>query len=143
MRNTASAIALGTALVMALAAAGCASRQSDAAAYEAWLAPWQGASEEALVARFGKPNSEEPAGPNAKHMTYLITRPPGSGSGATIGISIGCFGIGGGGRPAVGGGVGVTAPLTKGPDTCTTTFLVENGKVQSWVFEGGGCDGPR
>jgi hypothetical protein len=130
-------------IVTLLAAAGCASRQSGEAAYENWLAPWQGASEEALVARFGKPNLEEPVGANSKRMTYLITRSGSYSAGPTIGFSIGGFGIGGGGHTAVGGGVGVTAPLNPPtPSTCTTTFLLENGKVVSWVFEGPGCDAP-
>lgn len=141
MRTTTSTIA--TLAIAAAAVSGCASSPNREAAYENWLAPWQGASEEALVARFGKPNSEEQVSATSKRMTYIITRSGGYAPGPTIGLSIGGFGIGGGGRTSVGGGVGITAPLNTAPDTCTTTFLLENGKVASWVYEGAGCDGPR
>lgn len=137
MRTAARAFAI-VALV-ALNAAGCASRQSGEAAYEKWLAPWQGASEESLRARFGKPDAEEVVSATTKRLTYVINTASASAGGSTIGFSIGGFGIGGGGHTAVGGGVGVTAPLNPTPTTCPTTFLVENGKVASWVYEGKGC----
>ena len=58
----------------------------------------------------------------------------------TVSFSIGGFGFGGGGHTSVGGGVGVTAPVGQPtPITCTTRFLVENGKVSTWTFEGPGC----
>ena len=111
------------------------------AGYDRWLSPWQGASEESLRARWGRPVSEEPEG-SGKRLVYVYSQPPGSG-GSTLGISIGGFGIGGGGHSAVGVGVGGTVPLSpSGDQTCTTYFHVEQGKVVSWSFEGAGCAAP-
>jgi hypothetical protein len=127
-------------LAVALSIAGCASRESREAGYDRWLSPWQGASEESLRVRWGRPVSEEAEG-SGKRLVYVYSQPPGSGS--TLGISIGGFGIGGGGHTAVGVGVGGTVPLSPGdPQTCTTYFHVEQGKVVSWSFEGAGCAAP-
>ena len=54
-------------------------------------------------------------------------------------FSLGGFGFGGG-RTSVGGGVGVTSPIgPASPVTCTTRFLVENGRVSTWAFDSPGC----
>lgn len=142
MRSTATPWPLSLLLAtLSLLAAGCASRESREAGYDRWLSPWQGATEESLRARWGRPVSEEPEG-SGKRLVYVYSQPPGSG-GSTLGISIGGFGIGGGGHTAVGVGVGGTVPLSPGdPQTCTTYFHVEQGKVVSWSFEGAGCAAP-
>ena len=124
-------------LPLVLAVAACAAPPSNRAAYEQALSQWQGAPEETLRARWGKPFAEEPAG-NARWLTYVV------GGGAvpppTVSLSIGGFGFGGGGRTSVGGGVGITTPVGQAaPNTCTTRFLVENGKVSTWTFEGASC----
>jgi hypothetical protein len=122
------------ALILSLA--GCATPDSRTDAYEKALSQWQGAPEQTLRARWGTPVSEEPAG-HGKWLTYVVsngTVPP-----PTMSFSIGGFGFGGG-RTTVGGGVGVSAPVGQAtPVTCTTRFLVEDGKVSSWTFEGAGC----
>lgn len=122
--------------LLAMLATGCATPESRGDAYEQALGQWQGAPEDSLRARWGKPFAEEQAG-SGKWLTYVVyagaTPPP------TVSFSIGGFGFGGG-HTSVGGGVGVTAPV--GPATpiaCTTRFLVEGGKVSSWNFEGAGC----
>ena len=126
--------ALASALVAA--AGGCATPDSGAAAYEQALSQWQGAPEDTLRARWGKPVAEEQVGA-ARWLTYVVSNgavPPPS-----VSFSIGGFGFGGG-RTSVGGGVGVSTPV--GPATavtCTTRFLVENGKVSTWAFDGPGC----
>jgi len=122
--------------ITATLAAGCATAPSREANYEKALAQWQGASEDTLRARWGKPFAEDQNG-NARWLTYVVyagaTPPP------TVSFSIGGFGFGGG-HTSVGGGVGVAAPLGQPtPVTCTTRFLVENGKVSTWNFEGPGC----
>ena len=123
-------------LLLVLAVAGCATPPSNSAAYEQALSQWQGAPEDTLRARWGKPFSEEPAG-NAKWLVYVVSNgavPP-----PTVSFSIGGFGFGGG-HTSVGGGVGVTTPVGQAtPVSCTTRFLVENGKVSTWNFEGPGC----
>ncbi len=131
--------AMNTTLVAcaALALAGCAAPRSGAAAYEQALSQWQGAPEDTLRARWGQPASEEQIG-NGRWLTYVVNN--GAVPAPTMSFSIGGFGFGGGGRTSVGGGVGVAAPLGQPtPVTCTTRFLVENGKVSTWTFDGPGC----
>ena len=122
--------------LLAMLASGCATPESRGAAYDQALSQWQGASEETLRARWGKPVAEEPAG-HGRWLTYVVygapTPPP------TVSFSIGGFGFGGG-RTSVGGGVGVTTPVGQATQAaCTTHFLVEDGKVSSWNYEGAGC----
>jgi len=122
-----------------LAVAGCATSESRSEAYEKALGQWQGASEQTLRARWGTPVAEEAAG-HGKWLTYVVNSgvvPP-----PTVGFSIGGFGFGGG-RTSVGGGVGVAAPVGQATAvTCTTRFLVEDGKVSTWTFDGPGCGAP-
>ena len=134
MRATTRALSLGAAF--ALAAAGCATPESGNAAYEQALSQWQGAPEDTLRARWGKPVAEEQIG-SGRWLTYVVNN--GTLPAPTMSFSIGGFGFGGG-RTSVGGGVGVTSPIgPASPVTCTTRFLVENGKVSTWTFDGPGC----
>ena len=127
--------ALG-ALALCAAAAGCAAPQSGRDAYEQALAQWQGASEDTLRARWGRPYSEEQID-HGKWLTYVVSS--GVAPAPTVSFSIGGFGFGGG-RTQVGGGVGDTTPVGQPtPIACTTRFLVENGRVTTWNFEGPGC----
>lgn len=131
--------AAATALAAALLT-GCATRQSRADAYEQALAQWQGASEELLVARWGKPRTDERIG-TERWLTYVVDTAGARASGPTVGISIGGFGFGGG-RVGLGGGVGVSTPIGGGSAPsrpCTTRFLIEGGKVSTWAFDGPGC----
>jgi len=136
MRPT--ALPLLIALAAATLASGCATRQSMDDAYNDSLTNWQGASEESLRARWGKPAAEDET-PSGKWITYIVDNPAGAGGGPRISIGIG--GFGGGGRVGVGGGV--TTPITgiggNQATTCTTRFLIENGKVSNWTFDGAGC----
>jgi hypothetical protein len=124
------------ALALGAFAGGCATSPSGRDAYEQALAQWQGASEDTLRARWGQPVSEERSD-HGKWLTYVVNS--GSAPAPTVSFSIGGFGFGGG-RTQVGGGVGVTAPVGQpSPIACTTRFLVEDGKVTTWTFEGPGC----
>ncbi len=120
----------------AIAIGGCAAPASNRDAYEQALAQWQGQPEDALRARWGAPVAEEQAG-HGKWLTYVVNGgavPP-----PTVGFSIGGFGFGGG-RTSVGGGVGLAAPIGQAaPVACTTRFLLEDGKVSTWTFDGSGC----
>ena len=124
------------ALALAAAAGGCAAPLSGRDAYEQALSQWQGVPEETLRARWGQPVSEEQID-HGKWLTYVVNSgavPP-----PTVSFSIGGFGFGGG-RTQIGGGVGVAAPVGQAtPIACTTRFLVENGKVSTWTFDGPGC----
>lgn len=124
------------ALALCVLVAGCAAPQSGRDAYEQALGQWQGASEQTLRARWGRPFSEEQVD-HGKWLTYVVhggaVPPP------TVSFSFGGFGLGGR-HTQVGGGVGVTAPVGQPtPITCTTRFLVEDGKVTTWNFDGPGC----
>lgn len=136
MRATATPRFLLPCGALLLAVAGCATPQSRTEAYERALGQWQGASEQTLRARWGTPVSEEAAG-HGKWLTYVVNS--GATPAPTMSFSIGGFGFGGG-RTSVGGGVGVTTPVGQpAPVTCTTRFLVEDGKVSTWNFDGPGC----
>jgi hypothetical protein len=115
---------------------GCAAAPSGREAYEQALSQWQGAPEDTLRARWGQPVAEEQIG-HGRWLTYVVNSgavPP-----PTVSFSVGGFGFGGG-HTAVGGGVGVAAPLGQAtPVACTTRFLVEDGKVSTWTFDGPGC----
>ena len=124
--------------VLASALAGCATPESRTDAYEKALGQWQGAPEQALRARWGTPVAEEQAG-HGKWLTYIVNN--GAVPAPTVSFSIGGFGFGGG-HTSVGGGVGVTTPVGQAtPVSCTTRFLVEDGKVSTWTFDGPGCGG--
>ena len=125
------------AATLAVLVGGCATPQSRGAAYEQALSQWQGASEDNLRARWGQPVAVEQIG-SGRWLTYVVNS--GAVPAPTMSFSIGGFGFGGGGHTSVGGGVGVTTPVGQAtPITCTTRFLVENGKVSTWTFDGPGC----
>ncbi len=137
MRAMNPTVVAGAALGLAVLAAGCAAPRSDSAAYEQALSQWQGAPEETLRARWGTPVAEEQIG-SGRWLTYVVNN--GAVPAPTMSLRIGGFGFGGGGHTSVGGGVGVTTPMGQAtPVTCTTRFLVENGKVSTWNFDGPGC----
>ncbi len=136
MRAMTRSLFPSAALALAVLAGGCAAPASGRAAYEQALSQWQGAPEDTLRARWGKPAAEEQIG-GGRWLTYVVTNgavPP-----PTVSFSIGGFGFGGA-HTSVGGGVGVTTPVGQPTAlTCTTRFLVENGKVSTWTFDGPGC----
>ena len=132
---------LAAAISVAAIAAGCASPTSRGDAYEQALAQWQGATEELLVSRWGKPVSEEQVG-SGKWLTFVVLNGPPAPP-PTVAFSIGGFGFGGGRHSGVGVGGGVSTVAPIGPPgaapTCTTRFLIEDGKVSTWAFDGTGC----
>jgi hypothetical protein len=136
MRPTTRHLLASGALALAAVAGGCAAAPSGREAYEQALGQWQGAPEETLRARWGKPVSEEQLD-HGKWLTYFVNS--GTATAPTVGFSIGGFGFGGG-HTQVGGGVGVTAPVGQPAAIgCTTRFLIENGKVSTFNFDGPGC----
>ncbi len=140
MHATTRVLLSSGALALCALAGGCAAPPSGRDAYDQALGQWQGASEETLRARWGQPASEEQLD-HGKWLTYVVNS--GSVPSPTVSFSIGGFGFGGG-RTQVGGGIGVTTPVGQPtPIACTTRFLVENGKVSTWNFEGPGCGSTR
>jgi hypothetical protein len=126
-------------LLAALLAAGCATEQSRRDAYDHSLAHWQGATEESLVAAWGKPRFEQPAD-GGKWMIYVNDQVSAYDNRPTVSFGLGGWNWGGG-STSVGAGVGVSTPVgsSASANGCTTRFLVHDGKVESWNFEGGGC----
>ena len=129
-----------TVVAVALAAlvAGCETPQSKADAYDHSLARWQGASEESLVAAWGKPLAVETV-EGGKVMVYVNNHVSPYDNRPTFSFGIGGFGYGGG-NTSVGAGVGVTTPIgSNDANSCVTRFLVHEGRIESWTFEGAGC----
>src|SRR6476469_254925 len=126
-------------LLALLLAAGCATEQSHRDAYDRSLAHWQGATVESLVAAWGQPRFEQPA-EGGKWMIYVHDQVGGYDNRPTVSFGLGGWNWGGGGS-SVGAGVGVSTPVgsSASANGCTTRFLVHEGKVESWTFDGGGC----
>jgi hypothetical protein len=119
-------------LPILLAAAGCASKASLEAAYDASLQRWQGATRADLEAQWGKPMLVQPGaeGPMLTWVTRndsLQDRPGATGAPST----------GGQGMPVPGAISAASVPIT-----CSTHFALKDGRVASWTFEGLGCGAP-
>jgi hypothetical protein len=126
-------------LLAILLVAGCATEQSRRDAYDRSLAHWQGAPVESLVAAWGQPRFEQPA-EGGKWMIYVHDQVGGYDNRPTVSFGLGGWNWGGS-NTSVGAGVGVSTPVgsSASANGCTTRFLVHDGKVESWTFEGGGC----
>src|SRR5262249_52276783 len=129
------------ALAAVLAAAGCAAPAGSMdARYEASLLRWQDATHAQLEAAWGAPTLAQ-ATPGGGVLTWIVRTnlddrsasgaPPvvvvtraGGGAGATIATA----------TPAL---VPPTVPIT-----CTTHFVLKDGRVTGWKFEGLGCGAP-
>jgi hypothetical protein len=127
------------ALALALAAlslAGCASRATMDARYDASLQHWKGATRAELLARWGKPMLETIVGGDPV-LTWVVHNdfenrgelPVYSASPSpTAPLS----------HVTVSGMTSVAVPIT-----CTTHFVLKNDRVVSWTFEGLGCGAPE
>ena len=126
-------------LAVALSVAGCASRATMDARYDASLQRWRGATRADLEAAWGRPTlaSRTPDGevltwivrtdvddrPAPNTPQVMVTAKPGGGvAAATVYPS-----------PANAAAV---------PITCTTHFALKDDHVASWTFEGLGCGAP-
>jgi hypothetical protein len=118
--------------LLALSLAGCASRATMDARYDASLQRWKGATRAELAASWGKPLLDT-AFAGVETLTYVVrddivdpaTLPTYSNNAA--------------GAPTV--GVATGAPAV--PMRCTTRFELRNGVVTSWTFEGLSCGAPN
>lgn len=127
-------------LGVALAVAGCASRADLDARYDASLQRWQGATRAELEAAWGRPVLVEPSD-GGTAITWVVrtdldSRPAPDGS-PTVVVAPGRNG----GSPSVAVVSGTPSPAPL-PITCVTRFLLKEGRVVSWKFEGLGCGAP-
>jgi hypothetical protein len=131
-------------LPIVLGAAGCASKASMDAQYDASLQHWQGATRAELEAKWGKPTLAQ-VGADASVLTWVVRNDtiddrPGATGAPTVVVNH--VGGGGGLGPSVATVMpGAIAPAVV-PITCTTHFVMKDGRVASWKFEGLGCGAP-
>ena len=131
-------------LPAALAAAGCADKASMDARYDASLQRWRGATRAELEAAWGRPTLAAAAGGDTL-LTWVVrsdidSRP--APDGTPVVVVVNRSGAGGAAAPGVPAVIpGAPAPAIV-PITCTTRFVLKDGRVASWKFEGLGCGAP-
>ena len=129
-------------LPVVLAGAGCADKASMDVRYDASLQRWRGATRAELEAAWGRPTLAAAAGGDTL-LTWVVrsdidSRPGPDGPP----IVVVTRGTGGAASPSVPNVVpGAPAPAIV-PITCTTRFVLKDGRVASWKFEGLGCGAP-
>ncbi len=127
----------------ALAAAGCADKASMDARYDASLQRWKGATRAELEAAWGRPMLAS-AGADGTMLTWIVRNDidsrPGPDGAPVVTVS-----RSGGGSSSTTTvqtvSAGLPAPAVV-PITCTTRFVLKDGRVASWKFEGMGCGAP-
>jgi hypothetical protein len=119
------------ALALLAALAGCTIPNPEMEArYDASLARWKGVPESTLLATWGAPTAQAVQG-DAKVLTFVARNNYGGEAGVHV-LQVG--------RPdqaMVGSARAPAAPLI-----CTTRFVLMNGVVSSWTFDGLGCGAP-
>ncbi len=125
-----------------LGVAGCASKASMDARYDASLQHWRGATRAELEAAWGRPARVAAAGDAL--LTWVVRSDVDNGP-APDGAPVS--------RTArTGGGISVSPTVTTTspgapapaavPVTCSTHFTLKDGRVASWTFDGLGCGAP-
>ena len=122
----------------ALALAGCASRASMDATYDASLQHWRGVSRAELVAGWGKPLLQTTVD-GVETLTYVV-RDDMVNPGSVPVYSSNNVGSAGGATGAPTVSAATVAPVV--PMRCTTRFELRNGVVTSWKFDGLLCGAP-
>ncbi len=131
-----------TLILLPAALAGCASKASMDARYDASLQRWHGVTRAELEAEWGHPRLVQST-PDTQVLTWIVrmdiddrdTR----GTPPNVVVS----------RAAGGNAVGTSVSVTPStlspvavPITCTTHFVLKDDRVASWTFEGLGCGAP-
>ena len=127
--------------IAASALAGCASRSSMDATYDASLQHWRGVSRAELVAGWGKPLLQTTVD-GVETLTYVVRNDmvnPGSLP-VYSSNNVGSIAGGGGATGAPTVSAATVAPVV--PMRCTTRFELRNGVVTSWTFDGLLCGAP-
>ena len=112
------------------------------ARYQASLQRWQGATRPELEASWGKPRTVQ-ATPDGEVLTWVVRMDDDDVRGAGPAVAVTHV-------PGAGGAVGTTTTVANPgmlapaqvPVTCTTHFLLKDGRVASWTFDGLGCGAP-
>ena len=132
------------ALLLACALAGCASKASMDARYDASLQRWRGATRAELEAAWGRPARVDAVAGDTV-MTWVVrtdidNRPGPDGAPVVV------VARSGGSAAGVTPTVSVVTPGAPAPSivpiTCSTHFTLKDGRVASWTFEGLGCGAP-
>ena len=119
------------ALALVAGLAGCASRATMDARYDASLQRWKGVSRAELLAAWGPPLLAAQAG-DTETLTWTMNDDVHNTQSMPTYTSPST------GSPTV--GVATFAPTV--PMRCTTRFQVRAGVVQSWTFDGLACGAP-
>jgi hypothetical protein len=134
---------LAALFLLALGVAGCASKASMDARYDASLQRWRGVTRAELEAAWGPPLQAATVGADTR-LTWVVRTDIDNGpgpDGAPV-VTVARTGGGGGVSPKV-TTVGAGAPAAAAvPITCSTHFTLKEGRVASWTFEGLGCGAP-
>ena len=117
----------------AVLATGCASRATLDARYDASLAPWTGASRAQLLAAWGKPQADATLAGGDESLVYVAHHALEDPGRPAVVVASGVHG------GIVDSGMPI-APVV--PVTCTTRFLLHDGVVASWTFDGIACGAP-
>ena len=132
------------ALACATGLAGCATKASMDARYQTSLQRWQGATRAELEAAWGKPRLVQ-ASPEGLVLTWRVQMDlddrDARGAGPQVVVTHAPGAGGAGGATATVVNTGALAPAQV-PITCTTHFVLKDGRVASWTFEGLGCGAP-
>jgi hypothetical protein len=130
---------LPLALAGALAASGCAAPAGSMdARYEASLLRWQGATRAQLEASWGRPALAQ-ATPDGEVLTWVVRTDIDSRAAVGAPPMVAVTRTGGGATVSTATPVITPPPV---PITCTTRFVLKEGRVASWKFEGLGCGAP-
>jgi hypothetical protein len=127
-------------LPTALVAAGCASKASMDARYDASLQHWLGATRAELEARWGKPNFVQ-VDTDRSVLTWIVRSDFDDRPAANVAPTVVVTRNGSGGIAGTTVMPGAPAPAAV-PITCATHFVMKDGRVASWKFDGLGCGAP-
>ena len=128
-----------------LGVAGCASKASMDARYDASLQHWRGASRAELEAALGRAARVDALDGNTV-LTWLVrldsdNGPAPDGTPMYKTVRAGGGGVGSASTTVTTMSPGAPAPAVV-PVTCSTHFTLKDGRVASWTFEGLGCGAP-
>ena len=114
------------------------------ARYQASLLRWQGATRADLEAAWGRPKLVQQAA-DGLVLTWVVRTDlddrGAPGAPPEVVVTQVPTPSGGGGMTTTAISPGRLAPATV-PITCTTHFVLRDGRVTSWTFEGLGCGAP-